>query len=291
MKWQVAYTAVLAAGFLALGLAFGGSGSHTAPVARDNGPLETIYVRNLSPQFDSAKNIRHQIPAWEAAANGAFRTVYHTPRIRIVYLGKKRAPRRSIVALFVSKGPVQGALAYHTQVDGEPQIVVYTGTGDYYGFNNSVSFTHELFEMLGDEHTAAINQGWPYPTITLDEGQFGRPITFQTPVGQLLINELCDPVEAFSYPIHGVQISDWVTPNYFNDQQTMPAGVPTYDYMGLVQQPLEVLRGGYQSLFVVDFPLSDGSLVTGWVSVTNFRHAGRDAAGFLDDTHGRVIVK
>lgn len=263
------------------------SGTRTVRVA---GVTETIYIRNLSPQFDSARNIRRDIPSWEAAANGAFRAVYHTPKVKLVYLGGRRAPRHSIVAVFVSQGPVQGALAYHTQVNGEPQIVVYTGTADFYGYSNSVSFTHELFEMLGDEHTAAINQGWPFPYITLNEGQFGASITFPTPPGQLFINETADPVEAFSYPIRGVQISDWVTPNYFNDQQTMPPGVPTYDYMGLVQQPLEILRGGYQSIYVVDYQVPDGQVITGWVSVTNFRHAGRDAAGFLKGEHdgGRV---
>ena len=283
----VAVYAAVVASLFALGFSGALNGPTKAPST--NGPVETIYVVNKAPQFMSAQVIQNDIPAWEAAANGAFRAVYHTPRVRIIYNGNRPAPRGSIAAEFVSQGPVQGALAYHTQVNGEPQIVVYSGTGAYYGYSNSVSFTHELFELLGDEHTSAINQGWPFPYVTLNEGQFGRSLTFPTPTGQLFINETCDPVEAFAYRIDGVQISDWVTPNYFNDQQTMPAGVPTYDYMGLVQQPLEILRGGYQSIYVVDFPMLDGQPYTGWVSVTNFRHAGRDAAGYMDDTKGRVL--
>jgi hypothetical protein len=88
------------------------------------------------------------------------------------------------------------------------------------------------------------------------------------------------------------RVDQWVTPNFFNDEQVMPAGVPEYDAMGLVQQPLTILPGGYQSLFVVDFYASpDMPSYTGWLSVTNFRHAGRDAAGFLDDTGGKVLAR
>lgn len=260
----------------ALLLLFGGG--------KNSDPALTIYVRNFDPVHVSDRTIRADIPAWEVAANGVFRQVWHTPRVRIVLLAAgTQAPGGAIEADFTNRGPVKGALAYHTQNKGRPAIVVYAGADDYYGYSDSVSFTHEMFELLADEHTASINQGWPFPYLTLDQGQFGEPDILQTPPGQLLINEVCDPVEAFHYSVGKVWVSDWVTPNYFNDEQSMPDGVPTYDYMGLVQQPLTVLRGGYQSLFVVDYMTETGPY-TGWVSVTNFRHAGRDPGGYMDDT-------
>ena len=259
--------------------------------AQSNGTL-TIYIRNTTASGETDQQIRRAIPAWEAAANGRFRQVWHTPRLDLIFIGQRQEPRGTIAAVFGKKGPVKGALAYHTQLNGTPRIVVYSGVGDYYGYSNSVSFTHEMFELLGDEHTASINQGWPVSVFTIDHGQFANPDYLPVPPGQLVINEMCDPVEAQHYVLNHTWISDWVTPNFFNDEQVMPAGVPEYDAMGLVQQPLTILPGGYQSLFVVDFYASpDMPSYTGWLSVTNFRHAGRDAAGFLDDTGGKVLAR
>jgi hypothetical protein len=119
-------------------------------------------------------------------------------------------------ATFVGKGPVKGALAYHWVDGNAPSITVYAGTGDYYGYDNSVSFTHELFELAADPVTSLVNQGWPYDYYWLEkkdtsikmEPQFGVYGWF---------NEVCDPVEADSYLIDGVKISDFITPAWFND--------------------------------------------------------------------------
>lgn len=280
-----AAAACLALAAIALIVVLSGPSAGPGP----NGLL-AVYVRNFDPVHISDRNIRDSIPAWEHAANGVFRQVWHTPEVRIVLLPHgAQAPQGAIEADFTNRGPVQGALAYHTQNNGRPAIVVYAGADDYYGYSDSVSFTHELFELLADEHTAAINQGWPVDQITLDRGQFAAPRLLDVPVGQLFINEVCDPVEADHYTLTGahgrkVWVSDWVTPNWFNDEQQMPAGTPEYDYMGLVQQPLTIRKGGYASVFVVDFITSQGPY-TGWVSVENFRRAGRDPAGYMDDTH------
>lgn len=252
----------------------------------------TIYLRNDDPQHISDANLRNAIPAWEAAANGDFRQVWHTPQVRLVLSADP--PAGALTADFTNRGPVKGALAYHTQAKGRPAIVVYVGADDYYGFSDSVSFTHEMFELLADEHTANINQGWPFPYFTLDHGQFANPALLAMPTGQLTLNEVCDPVESFHYDLKGangkpVFISDWVTPNYFNDEQTVPSGVPEYDAMGLVQQPFTILKGGYQSVFLVDYPTETG-IFTGWASLTNFRGAGRDPGGFMDDHAGKVIA-
>lgn len=287
VSWFLLFGAALAV------FAFESRSSHVAAEMRAIEPVGlTIYLRNFDPKHISDAAIRAAIPAWERAANGRFRTVWHTPKVRIALV--QHVPAGGIEADFTNRGPVQGALAYHTQNRGRPAIVVYVGADDYYGYSDSVSFTHEMFELLADEHTAAINQGWPVDNFTLDHGQFKSPTYISVPVGQLLINEVCDPVEAFHYVLHGadgkpVFISDWVTPNYFNDQQTVPAGVPQYDAMGLVQEPLTILRGGYQSLFVIDFATQTG-IYTGWVSLTNFRGAGRDPGGYLDDRGGKVVA-
>jgi hypothetical protein len=179
------------------------------------------------------------------------------PRVRPA---RQVRPAWREVLQITANGPVEGAAAYHTQNSGRAAIVVYAGIDDAYGVSLSVAATHEIFERLADGPTSMINQGWPVDNFTVSDGQFATRTWSRSRSGQLLINEVCDPVEAFHYVLKSatgkqVWISDWVTQNYFNDQATMPAGVPQFDFLGLVQSPLEVLPGGYQALYVIDLPV------------------------------------
>lgn len=240
---------------------------HTRTVTRTvmRNQAQTIYVRNLAPQYISDAQIRHDIPAWEQAVNVDFAKYWNTTRYRIVFIGQQRAPVGEITATFVGKGPVKGALAYHWLDGNAPSITVYAGTGDYYGYNNSVSFTHELFELAADPVTSLVNQGWPYDYYWLEkknmtlqqQPQFGVYGWF---------NEVCDPVEADSYRINGVEISDFVGPAWFND------GVgQRYDFMGLAKQPFWIRPGGYAQMLTAN----------GWEIVTNFRKGVASDRGFF----------
>jgi hypothetical protein len=222
------------------------------------GSLETVYIRNLAPRDMSDATIERDIPAWEKAANRDFAPVWETPHVKIVLL-HGAAPRHAIVATFKHAGPISGALAFHTIVRGEPNIVVYTGVGNFYGYSNSVSFTHELFETMADQFVASGNLGTaPYYYISQQAYAF--------PLGAIFVNEVCDPVEAYQYRVGGVAISDFITPNYFADGTT--GGL---DFLNILQHPFQIARGGYQIV----------ELNGQWQSIVNFRHAGRDAAGFL----------
>lgn len=234
------------------------------PTAK-SAPSEVIYIRNEAPQFISDATIKNDIPAWTAATNQDFAPVWHTTKVKFVFIGRKSAPKGGIVADFVKSGPVKGALAYHTVQAGTPAIVVYAGTDDYYGYDNSVSFTHEVEELLGDPTITMTNQGYPYSSVWVNGVS-----KYQAP-GTIWANELSDPVEAFHYTRPGangkpVDISDFITPNWFNDQ--VNGG---YDFMNLIQAPFTILKGGYAQFW-------DG---VQWNVVENFRHAGRDAAGYL----------
>lgn len=80
--------------------------------------------------------------------------------------------------------------------------------------------SHEVCELLCD----------PYCTSWSDTGR-----------GYLVATEVCDPVQTSGYPIHGVTVSNFVTPAWFD--QT-PAGGP-YDHLGVLQAPFSLDRGGY----------------------------------------------
>jgi len=56
--------------------------------------------------------------------------------------------------------------------------------------------------------------------------------------------EICDPCEVFSYEIDGIQVSDFVTPDYYRADA---APGTAFDFLRQVRRPLEVPRGGYLS--------------------------------------------
>jgi hypothetical protein len=52
------------------------------------------------------------------------------------------------------------------------------------------------------------------------------------------------PVEAISFPVNGIQMSDFVYPSYFEDFR-QPGSVQ-FDQMNQVNAPFQLLQGGYQ---------------------------------------------
>jgi hypothetical protein len=254
--YELFCTAILA---LAIGLGLGFGFGGTPVVHSSSAPAETIYIQNHSPRNISDATIRHDIPAWEQAANVDFSRYWGTPRVKLVFI-QGRAPAGAVVATFKSNGPISGAVAFHGVFKGVPGIVIYTGVAGAYNFSDSLAFTHELFELLADRSVSQLNWAWPSPAVYLGH------TAYQYPSGAIFVNEACDPVERLSYRIHGVVISDFVTPNWFNDQIK---GEP-YDFMGLVPQAFTILHGGY-AMYVV------GNQV---FSFQYFEHAGKDAAAF-----------
>jgi hypothetical protein len=238
---------------------------------------EPVYIRNLAPRFISDQTIRNDIPAWESAINNDFAKYWHTTKYKLVFLGRKQAPTDGITTEFINKGPVKGALAYHwTERNNAPSITVYAGTGAYYGFSNSVSFTHELEELAADPVTSYLNVGYPSALYWIQKSNGKLTYNFDDAIGWF--SEVSDPVEADSYTRPGadgtpVKISDFVTPAWFND------GVGSrFDFMGLTQQPFWIRPGGYAQYL---------SSEEGWQVIYNFRKHHPADAGFVHD-HGHI---
>jgi hypothetical protein len=224
---------------------------------------ENLYIRNLDTHDISDAEILKDIPAWEQAVNVDFASYWHTAHFHLVFIGRDPAPVGSMSAVFVKKGPIRGALAYHTVGGNAPAITVYAGTGDYYGYDNSVSFTHELFELAADPVTSYLNVGYPSDYVWLEKPDGSLKQSYSTALAWF--NEVCDPVEADSYTIGTTRISDFITPNWMND------GVgQRYDFMGLAQQPFWIRPGGY-AIFLD---------ATGFNEITNFRTGHPTDKGF-----------
>jgi hypothetical protein len=130
--------------------------------------------------------------------------------------------------VFLDDADQPGALAYHDLTpDGLPQAKVFVRTTLNNGDLVSVSASHELVEMLVDP---AINM-----LTTGPEAQ-----TFYA-------YESADPVEALSFKVNGIPMSDFVYPAYFESFRK-PNSV-SFDYLRKVRRPFQILAGGYQIVF------------------------------------------
>jgi hypothetical protein len=59
--------------------------------------------------------------------------------------------------------------------------------------------------------------------------------------------ESADPVEALSFPVNGIPMSDFVYPSYFEDFHK--TGSVKFDQMNKLKRPFQILSGGYQIVF------------------------------------------
>ncbi len=128
-----------------------------------------------------------------------------------------------------------GALGFHTDENHQPlaRVDLTGGKGGSTPADDwPVTASHELLEMLADPwgnrlHAAAAPQGWPGD---------GPRVRYLVEVG--------DPCEATSYPVAGVNLSDFLLPAFYRSS----AGPHTpVSHAGGVQHPLEIAPGGYIS--------------------------------------------
>lgn len=130
--------------------------------------------------------------------------------------------------VFLDNADQKGALAYHDLTpDGMPQSKVFVKTTIDNGDLVSVSASHELVEMLVDPAINLMTTG-PDPRATY-------------------AYESADPVEALSFKVNGISMSDFVFPSYF--EEFHPKGSIPFDQMKKVKTPFEILSGGYQIVF------------------------------------------
>lgn len=124
-----------------------------------------------------------------------------------------------------------GAAGYHTDDRGQPFSLVQVDA------NWPLTASHETLEMLGDPHGNRTVAGSPPPQAPDPISGFERV---------LYLVEVCDPCEAdtLAYGVNGVTVSDFITPHYYDPNETTGA---QYDFRGSISAPHTVLDGGYVS--------------------------------------------
>jgi len=130
--------------------------------------------------------------------------------------------------VFLDDADEPGALAYHDLTpEGLPLSKVFVRTTIDDGELVSVSASHELVEMLVDPAINLMTLG-PDPKATY-------------------AYESGDPVEALSFPVNGIPMSDFVYPAYF--ETFRKANSVKFDHQNKVTKPFQILPGGYQIVF------------------------------------------
>jgi len=130
--------------------------------------------------------------------------------------------------VFLDDADQPDALAYHDLTpDGLPEAKVFVKTTLADHELVSVSASHELVEMLVDPAINLMTTG-PDPKV-------------------IYAYESADPVEALSFEVDGIAMSDFVYPAYFEDFHK--PGSVKFDHQDKVNKPFEILSDGYQIIF------------------------------------------
>lgn len=152
---------------------------------------------------------------------------------RLVFNQKPKHAMRVVIKDRASEED-KGFLGYHF-VDGFP--VTYVFAMDNIDENGEFSSTlsHEVLEMLADPDVNLYAQGFY-------RDKAGRCRRAFIPY------EVCDPVEAGIYKIDGVEVCDFVLPEWFEPEHE--DGHMKMDYRGLIRAPFTLAPGGYTDVFV-----------------------------------------
>jgi hypothetical protein len=177
----------------------------------------------------------HFAPAWGIDADLAF-----------VPSGQNPAPG-SWWLVILDNSDQAGALGYHDYTpEGLPMGKVFAGTDMQYGYQWTVTASHELLEMLAD------------PDVNLTAA---APDLNQANPAQFYAYEVADACEAdqYGYTINTTLVSDFVFPAWF--ESFRQPGSTQFDFQNQIQQPFQLLAGGYIGVL----NLTGGE---GWTQIT-----------------------
>lgn len=138
-----------------------------------------------------------------------------------------------------NEADVEGALGYHFQNNrGIPYGFVFTSIAQEIGEPWSVTLSHEALELLGDPETNLLAMG-PHPSDDRDVFHW---------------YEMCDAVQAESYEIDGVPVSNFVLPLYFTGNRDTDEIGARNDFLGRTYQgqtlkSFGINPGGYVGFF------------------------------------------
>jgi len=149
------------------------------------------------------------------------------------YSDESKVPFDAWKFIFLDTSDQAGALGYHELTpEGYPQGLVFVKESAKAGVAWSTTASHEMLEILLD----------PYTDLLVMEQKQG-----QSP--KLYAYEVCDPVENDWYIIGGVKVSNFVYPEWFENDAKNPSG--KWDFLGNLKAPFTLSKGGYVSYMTI----------------------------------------
>lgn len=205
----------------------------------------TIHIQNNTTVLSDAQ-LQAAIAALQIQLDRDWQPVWGTTATLSFVSKTGTVPSTGWVIYMMDTSDIPGALGYHDETAaGRPIGKVFAKDDMRYGYNWTVTLSHELLEMMLDPY---INQ-----TVFAQDSVSS---------GLLYAYEACDAVEADSlgYTINGILVSDFVYPTWFDLTITNYHGVK-FDYCNRLTAPFQLWSGGYIGVFPVP---NDGS---GWSSI------------------------
>jgi hypothetical protein len=175
------------------------------------------------------------IPALQQQVTNDFRPAWGVDAELTLIPQGQQPPAGSWWLVILDNSDQAGALGYHDLTsEGLPLGKVFAASDLTAGTSWTVTASHELLEMLGD------------PDINLSAF-----IQNATNTGTLYAYEVCDACEddSFGYQINNILVSDFVYPSWFETFRTQ--GSTQFDHGNQIQNPLQLLKGGYIGTFNV----------------------------------------
>jgi hypothetical protein len=155
--------------------------------------------------------------------------------------GKIQMPdlRGDAVIYLWNQADIPGALGYHFQnAQGIPYGFVFTDIAEQIGEPWSVTLSHEALELLADPETNLLVMG-PHPSEERDVFHWF---------------EMCDAVQAETYDIDGVAVSNFLLPLYFTGTRDTDEVGARNDFLGrshggMTLTSFGINPGGYIGFF------------------------------------------
>jgi len=203
-----------------------------------------IAVINESTAITDAE-VQVMLPAFETQWNRDLATIWTLDQAHFTFTPKTEEPPATSWWLVFLDDTDQGTdLAYHDLTSaGLPLAKVFVKTILADHSLVSVKATHEICEMAVDPK---------------------NKFAVRHPDGTFWACEICDPVSSdeYGYDIHGVRVSDFVTPAWFGGTDT----TGSFDFKKHVTAAFQVLSGGYAQKMAPQFLLAIAQ-DTGWSQI------------------------
>ncbi len=198
--------------------------------------IQNACLVSQSPKI-TMDMLRDAAAAYNTHMSRDFRPIWGRSTGVVIAASLAAVPRGYWPVVWMDQMDEPGALGYHTSLHNQP-ISYCLATPDW-----DITGCHELDEMTVDPFGSRLS--------------LVRSMPYGDKQVQFLI-ETDDPIEAQSYAIGDIRCSNFLCPEYYDENVTEGR---KYDFLGTLKAPRTLIEGGY-----VSYVFEDGS----WGQTTFF---------------------